>query len=284
MYLSHFPVYVGSLGSSECSFLLQSTLFFAWTFPWSRDHTPPSRQATSAQRPITHYIPQCYATQPHEQATTPYESTPCRGPPSSCGHPCPMSTKPLPEPLPEPLVLEPPVEPLVPIPWNIHCRQYSSMEEFVKHVIQNLVSWPVDNLDSPLSDTPPLEPDPVTPYLLDSPEGHTHTLSPGESPTEPWQRWLDRPDSPVSHKHSLSLSSPSSAPIRQCTSWEGSYHSITPQMSSPTASTEALSEGNQSVSPSKSLDSTPSMQTPAPVNDNELSLNWVTLPHTYQKG
>ena len=97
--------------------------------------------------------------------------------------PRPMST----EPLPEPLVLEPPVEPIVPIPWNIHHRQYSSMEEFVEHVIQNPVSWPVDDLDSPMSDAPLLEPDPVMPYLPDSPEGHMHTLSPDESPTEPWQ-------------------------------------------------------------------------------------------------
>ena len=97
--------------------------------------------------------------------------------------PCPMST----EPLPEPLVLEPPVEPLVPIPWNIHCCQYSSMEEFVEHMMQNPVSQPVDDLDSPMSDVPPLEPDPVTPYLPDSPEGYMHTLSPDESPTEPWQ-------------------------------------------------------------------------------------------------
>ena len=37
--------------------LLQSTLFFAWTFPWSSDYTPPSRQVTSAQGPTTHYIP-----------------------------------------------------------------------------------------------------------------------------------------------------------------------------------------------------------------------------------
>ena len=66
--------------------MLQSTLFFAWTFPWSHDHTPPSRQATSAQGPTTHYISQCYATQPHEQVTAPYKPTPCRGPPSSHGH------------------------------------------------------------------------------------------------------------------------------------------------------------------------------------------------------
>ena len=134
--------------------------------------------------------------------------------PSHADTPCPMST----EPLPDPLVLEPPVEPLVPIPWNIHRCQYSSMEEFVKHVMQNLVSWPMDDLDSPMSDVPPLEPDPVMPYLPDSPEGHRHTLSPDKSPTEPWQRWLDCPDSPISHKHSLSPSSPSSAPIRQRTS------------------------------------------------------------------
>ena len=66
--------------------VLQSTLFFAWTFAWSRDTIPPSRQTASAQEPVTHYIPQCYATRLHEQATTPYEPTPYRGPPSSCGH------------------------------------------------------------------------------------------------------------------------------------------------------------------------------------------------------
>ena len=194
--------------------------------------------------------------------------------------PHPMST----EPLPEPLVLEPPVKPLIPIPWNIHHRQYLSMEEFVEHMMQNPVSQPVDDSDSPMSDAPLLEPDPVTPYLPDSPEGHMHTLSPDKSPTEPWQQWLDRPDSPVSRKHSLSLSSPSSAPIRQRTSQEGSYHSITPQTLSPAASTEALNEGNQSASSSESLDLTPSTQTPVPVDDNELLLNWVMLAHAYRKG
>ena len=194
--------------------------------------------------------------------------------------PRPMSI----EPLTEPLVLKPPVEPLVPIPWNIHRCQYSSMEEFVEHVMQNLVSWPVDDLDSPMLDVPLLEPDPVTPYLLDSPEGHMHTLSPDKSPTEPWQQWLDCPDSPISRKHSLSPSSPLSAPIRQRPSWEGSYHSITPQTSSPAPSTEALSEGNQLASTLESSDLTPLTQTPAPVDNNELSLNWVTLAHAHQKG
>ena len=27
------------------------------------------------------------------------------------------------EPLPEPLILEPPVKPLIPIPWNVYCCQ-----------------------------------------------------------------------------------------------------------------------------------------------------------------
>ena len=98
--------------------LLQSTLFFTWTFPWSCDHTPPSRQAAGAQGPATHYIPQCYATRPHEQATTPYEPTPCGGPPSLCGHasshvyrattraPCPGA--PCRAPCPHPLEYPPP--------------------------------------------------------------------------------------------------------------------------------------------------------------------------------
>ena len=103
--------------------------------------------------------------------------------PSHADIPHPMST----EPLLEPLILEPPVEPLVPIPWNVCHHQYSSIEDFVKHVMQNPVSCLLDDQDSPMSDMPPLEPEPVTPYLLDSLEGHTHTLSPDKSPTEPWQ-------------------------------------------------------------------------------------------------
>ena len=97
--------------------------------------------------------------------------------------PRPMST----EPLLEPLILEPPVKPLIPIPWNVHCYQYLSMEDFIKHVMQNPVSHPLDDQDSPMSDMPPLEPEPAMPYLPDSPEGHMHTLSPDKSPTELWQ-------------------------------------------------------------------------------------------------
>ena len=45
----------------------------------------------------------------------------------------------------------------------------------------------VDCNNSPMLDTPPLELEPAMHYLLDSPEGHMHTLSPDKSPTEPWQ-------------------------------------------------------------------------------------------------
>ena len=77
--------YMWCISCTILSNLLQSTLYFSWTFPQFHDHTPP-RQITSAQGPATHHIPQCYTTQPHEQMTTPYKPTPCRGPPSLYGH------------------------------------------------------------------------------------------------------------------------------------------------------------------------------------------------------
>ena len=146
------------------------------------------------------------------------------------------------------------------------------------------MSHPLDDLDSPIEDVPPLELEPTTHYLPDSPEGHMHTLSPDKSPSELWQQWLDHLESPVSHKHFLSPSSPSSAPMRQRTSWEGSYQSITPQILLPIASISPLSQGDWSISSKESLDSSLSTQAPIPVNDNELSLNWITLTHDYQKG
>ena len=50
--------------------------------------------------------------------------------------------------------------------------------------MQNPVSCPLDDPDSPMEDAPPLEPEPATHYLLDSPEGHMPTLSPDESPID----------------------------------------------------------------------------------------------------
>jgi len=75
------------------------------------------------------------------------------------------------------------------------------------------VENPLEDPDSPMEDAPPLEPEPVTHYEPDTPEGHMKTLSPQESPIEPWQRWLSCSNSPVSCNHSLSPTSPSSAPI-----------------------------------------------------------------------
>jgi len=162
--------------------------------------------------------------------------------------PLPLNPSPLPDlpPLPpsEPSkppspLDQPPVKPLVPIPWNIHCREYSSMETYQE---PPPVENPLEDPDSPMEDVP-LEPEPVTCYEPDVPGGQTHTLSLEESPIEPWEAYLTQPSSPVSRKHSLSPTSPSSAPIRQCTSHEGSYQSITPSASSPIAGTSCYDPG-----------------------------------------
>jgi len=84
--------------------------------------------------------------------------------------------------------------------------------------MEQLIEHPLEDPDSPMEDALPLEPEPVTYYLPDSPKGQMHTLSPEESPIEPWQRWLTQPDSPVSCKHFLLPTSPSSAPIQPYTS------------------------------------------------------------------
>jgi len=133
--------------------------------------------------------------------------------------PLPLNPSPLPElPLllpsepPKPLspIDQPPVLPLVPIPWNIHRQDYSSMEMYQE---PPPVENPLEDPDSPMEDVPPLEPEPVTHYKPDVPGGHTKTLSPEESPIAPWQEYLTQPSSPVSRKHSLLPTSPSSAPI-----------------------------------------------------------------------
>jgi len=135
-----------------------------------------------------------------------------------------------------------------------------------------------------MEDTPPLEPEPVTYYEPDTPEGHTKTLSPQESPIEPWQRWLSRSNSPVSHKHSLSPTSPSSVPIQQCTSHEGSYQSITPSASSPIAGTLPQSQGYQLTSPGESADNPSVIQSSADNADSDMALNWVSIKTDYHKG
>ena len=176
---------------------------------------------------------------------------------------------------------QPPVEPLVPIPWNIHQREYSSMEMYQEPPpVENVLEDP----DSPMEDAPPLEPESVTHYEPDVPGGQTHTLSPEESPIEPWQAYLTQPGSPISRKHSLSPTSPSSAPIRQRTSREGSYQSITPAASSPIASTLPQSQGHQSTSSEESADNPSSTHSSAEDVDSDMALNWVTIRSDYHKG
>ena len=146
------------------------------------------------------------------------------------------------------------------------------------------VENPLEDPDSPMEDAPPLEPQPVTRYEPDIPGGQTHTLSPEESPIEPWEAYLTQPSSPVSHKHSLSPTSSFSAPIRQCTSREGSYHSITPTTSSPIAGTSPQSQDYQSTSSGGPADNPSSTQSSADDADNNMALNWVTINTDYLKG
>jgi len=143
---------------------------------------------------------------------------------------------------------------------------------------------PLEDPDSPMKDALPLEPEPVTCYEPDTPEGHTKTLSPKESPITTWEEYLTQPNSPVSRKHSLSPTSPSSAPTRQRTSREGSYQSITPAASSPIASTSPQSPSNQTGSSEGSADNPSSTQSSADDADNDMALNWVTINMDYLKG
>jgi len=183
-------------------------------------------------------------------------------------------------PLPSSPLDQPPVEPLVPVPWNIHHWEYSSMEMYQE---PPPVENPLEDPDSPMEDAPPLEPEPFIPYEPDVPEGNTHALSPEESPVIPWQEYLAL-DSPVSRKHSLSPTSPSSAPIYQRTSREGSYQSITPSALSPIAGTSPQSQGYQSTSPGGSADNPSSTQSSADDADSDMALNWVTINTDYLKG
>jgi len=145
------------------------------------------------------------------------------------------------------------------------------------------VENPLEDPDSPMEDTPPLEPEPFIPYEPDVPGGNTHTLSPEESPVIPWQEYL-APDSPVSRKHSVSPTSPSSAPICQHTSREGSYQSITPSALSPIAGTSPQSQGYQLTSPEGSADNPSSTQSSTDDVDSDMALNWVTINMDYLKG
>jgi len=167
-----------------------------------------------------------------------------------------------------------PVAPLPLTPWNAHRQEHFSMEQFTEPPI---AENPLEDQDSPIEDAPTIY------YLPDNPEGNTHTLHPERSPAEPWKEYLEDP-SPVSHKHSLSPTSPNSAPIQQHTSREGSYYSITPTALSPIASTSPQSQNHQSTSSEESADNPSPMQSSADDMDNDMALNWVTINTDYLKG
>jgi len=146
------------------------------------------------------------------------------------------------------------------------------------------VENPLEDPDSPMEDALPLEPEPITYYEPNVPGGQTHTLSLEESPIKPWQAYLTQPSSPVSRKYSLSPTSPSSAPIHQRTSREGSYQSIMPAASSPIDGTLPQSQGYHSTSSEESADNPSATQSSAEDVDSNMALNWVTIKSDYHKG
>jgi len=172
----------------------------------------------------------------------------------------------------------PTVQPPTPAPWSAHCQQYSSMESYQEPL---LIENPLEDQDSPIEDTPPLPLEP-TQYL--NTEGGTVAIPAGEFPIRTWRTYHDGPPSPVPHKHSLSPTSPSSVPICQRTSKEGSYHSITPTASSPIAGTSPQSQGHQSTSSGRSANNPSFTQSSADDADSDMALNWVTINMDYLKG
>jgi len=137
--------------------------------------------------------------------------------------------------------------------------------------------------EQPLEDSP-IEDAPTVHYLPDIPEGTIHTLHPERSLAAPWKEHYEDPIPPLLRKRSVSPTSPSSAPIRQRTSREGSYHSITPTTLSPIAGTSPQSQSYQSTSLRGSADNPSSTQSSADDADSDMALNWVTINTDYLKG
>jgi len=168
----------------------------------------------------------------------------------------------------------PTIVPDVPlIPWGTHQQEHSSMEQFTEPPIAEQ-----PDLDIPIEDAPTVY------YLPDVPDGPIHTLHPERLPAEPWREHYAKPSPPVSRKHSRSPTSPESAPIRQCTSCEGSYHSITPSALLPIVGTLPQSQGHQSTLSEGSADNPSSTQSSTDNVDSDMALNWVSIKPTTIKG
>jgi len=142
---------------------------------------------------------------------------------------------------------------------------------------------PIAIPEEPLEDSP-IEDAPTVYYLPDIPEGPIHTLHPERSPAVPWKEHYENPSPPLFRKRSVLPTSPSSAPVRQRTSREGSYHSITPTASSPIAGTSSQSQNYQSTSSGGSADNPSPTQSSADDADSDMALNWVTINTDYLKG
>ena len=168
--------------------------------------------------------------------------------------------------------LSPPIPNVPLVPWGTHHREHS-MEHYTEPPIPE---HPLE--DSPIEDAPTIY------YLPDIPGGNTHTLHPERTTAPAWKEYHEDPSPPVSRKRSVSPTSPDSASIRQRTSREGSYHSITPTASLPIASTSPQSQGNQTISSEGSADTSSSTQSSADNADNNMALNWVTINTNYLKG
>ena len=166
---------------------------------------------------------------------------------------------------------------LPPIPENplVHQQEYSSMDRYTEP--------PIAIPEQPLEDSP-IEDAPTVYYLPDIPEGPIHTLHPERAPAAPWKEHYEDPSHPLFRKRSVSPTSPSSAPIRQRTSREGSYHSITPTTLSPIDGISLQNQGNQSTSLGGSADNPSSTQSSADDADSDMALNWVTINTDYLKG
>ena len=166
-----------------------------------------------------------------------------------------------------------PKDPLV--SWDTHRQEYSSMDRYMEP--------PIAIPEHPLEDSP-IEDALTVYYLPDIPKGSIHTLHPERSPAVPWKEHYEDPSLSLLRKRSMSPTSPSSAPIRQRTSREGSYHSITPTTSSPIAGTSGQSQDYQSTSSEGPTDNPSSTQSSADDADSDMALNWVTINTDYLKG
>jgi len=166
-----------------------------------------------------------------------------------------------------------PIIPDIPlVPEDIHHQEHS----LVEHVTEPPKEQPLE--DSPIEDAPTVY------YLPDVPGGNVHTLHPERTAAPAWKEYHDDSPSPEPLKCSVSPTSPSSAPIRQCITKRGDYHSISPTTSSPIAGTSEQSQEHQSTSSEGSANNPSFTQNSADDADSDMALNWVTINTDYLKG